>query len=63
MENQVKEAVAKFEALVREQLARNEKIKSQKDFLDFDNLDKIIIGVCGGDGIGPYYHKRISKSS
>ena len=29
MEKQIAEAVAKFEALVREQLARNEKIKSQ----------------------------------
>ena len=41
--NQIKEAVAKFEALVREQLARNEKIKAQKEFVDFDNLDKIVI--------------------
>ncbi|MBR2952762.1 MAG: isocitrate/isopropylmalate dehydrogenase family protein [Clostridia bacterium] len=61
MENQIKEAVAKFEALVREQLARNEKIKSQKDFLDFDNLDKIIIGVCGGDGIGPIITKESAR--
>ena len=30
MENQIKEALAKYEALIREQLARNEKIKSQK---------------------------------
>ena len=55
---QIAEAVAKFEALVREQLARNEKIKSQKEFLDFDNLDKIVIGVCGGDGIGPIITKE-----
>lgn len=61
MENQIKEAVAKFEALVREQLARNEKIKSQKDFLDFDNLDKIVIGVCGGDGIGPIITKESAR--
>ena len=61
MENQIKEAVAKFEALVREQLARNEKIKSQKEFLDFDNLDKIIIGVCGGDGIGPIITKESAR--
>ena len=53
MEKQIADAVAKFEALVREQLARNEKIKAQKEFVDFDNLDKIVIGVCGGDGIGP----------
>ena len=61
MENQIKEAVAKFEALVREQLARNEKIKSQKEFLDFEKLDKIIIGVCGGDGIGPIITKESAR--
>jgi len=46
-------ASEKFEALVREQLLRVEKMKSVKDFVDYDKLDKIIIGVCGGDGIGP----------
>ncbi len=61
MEKQISEAVAKFEALVREQLARNEKIKAQKEFLDFENLDKIIIGVCGGDGIGPIITKESAR--
>lgn len=61
MENQIKEALAKFEALVREQLARNEKIKSQKEFIDFDKLDKIVIGVCGGDGIGPIITKESAR--
>lgn len=61
MEKQISEAIAKFEALVREQLARNEKIKSQKEFVDFDNLDKIIIGVCGGDGIGPIITKESAR--
>lgn len=61
MENQIKEAVAKFEALVREQLARNEKIKATKDFVDFEKLDKIVIGVCGGDGIGPIITKESAR--
>lgn len=61
MEKQISEALAKFEALVREQLARNEKIKATKDFVDFDNLDKIIIGVCGGDGIGPIITKESAR--
>ncbi len=61
MEKQISEAVAKFEALVREQLARNEKIKAQKEFLDFEKLDKIIIGVCGGDGIGPIITKESAR--
>ena len=61
MEKQISEALAKFEALVREQLARNEKIKAQKEFVDFENLDKIIIGVCGGDGIGPIITKESAR--
>ena len=61
MEKQISEALAKFEALLREQLARNEKIKSQKEFVDFEKLDKIIIGVCGGDGIGPIITKESAR--
>lgn len=61
MEQQIKEALDKFEALIREQLARNEKIKSEKEFIDFDKLDKIIIGVCGGDGIGPIITKESAR--
>ena len=52
-EAQVKNAVEKFEALIRAQSDRSDKIKAQGDFIDFKSLDKIIIGVCGGDGIGP----------
>lgn len=61
MENQIKEALAKFETLIREQLDRNEKIKATKDFTDFDNLDKIVIGICGGDGIGPIITKESAR--
>ncbi len=61
MENQIKEALAKYETLIREQLARNEKIKAQKEFVDFEKLDKIIIGVCGGDGIGPIITKESAR--
>lgn len=49
----IKDAVAKFEALLIKQQERAERIKAEKDFVDYDNLDKLIIGVCGGDGIGP----------
>ncbi|MBR3844590.1 MAG: isocitrate/isopropylmalate dehydrogenase family protein [Clostridia bacterium] len=53
MEQKVMEAVSKFEAVVREQLARVERMKQQKDFLDYNTLDTLVIGICGGDGIGP----------
>ena len=61
MEQQIKQALAKYETLIREQLARNEKIKAEKEFVDYDNLDKIIIGVCGGDGIGPIITRESAR--
>ena len=42
-----------FEKLLREQLERVEKMKKDDKPVDFSKLDKIVIGVCGGDGIGP----------
>jgi len=48
-----KEAVEKFAELIKSQLERNERIKAQKEFTDYSKLDKIIIGVAAGDGIGP----------
>ncbi len=49
----INEAVASFEKLLIAQQERAERIKQDKDFVDYDALDKLIIGVCGGDGIGP----------
>lgn len=53
MENKIEAAGQKFEALVRSQLERVQRMKAQKEFIDYSKLDKLIIGVCGGDGIGP----------
>ncbi|MHB1484151.1 MAG: isocitrate/isopropylmalate family dehydrogenase [Saccharofermentanales bacterium] len=50
---QIDEAKEKFGLLMEKQLIRIENMKSQGDFIDFKTLDRIIIGVCGGDGIGP----------
>ena len=47
------ESVDKFAALIEEQLKRVEAMKQQDDFIDYGKLDKIIIGVAAGDGIGP----------
>ncbi len=46
-------AKEKFAALLEEQLKRVEKMNETKVPVDFSKLDKIIIGVAGGDGIGP----------
>lgn len=52
-----KAALLHFEKLLDEQLERAERIKSVKEFTDYSALDKLIIGICGGDGIGPYICK------
>ena len=46
-------ACEKFRKILEDQLVRIEDMKSQGDFVDYASLDKLIIGVCGGDGIGP----------
>ncbi len=61
MEQNIKAAVEKFEQLIRAQQARAERIKADKDFVDYKNLDKLIIGVCGGDGIGPIITKESAR--
>ena len=46
-------AVEQFRTLLCEQIARERKMESEKKVTCYEKLDKIIIGVCGGDGIGP----------
>jgi len=43
-----------FGRLLEEQIARVEQMKTGEEPLDFASLKPIIIGVCGGDGIGPF---------
>ncbi len=49
----IEDAKEKFGVLLEEQLKRVDTMKAQNDFIDYSALDKIIIGVVGGDGIGP----------
>ncbi len=53
MSDKVTIATEKFAELIKKQLARVEKMKQDKEFIDYAKLEKITIGVCGGDGIGP----------
>ncbi|MBO4220732.1 MAG: isocitrate/isopropylmalate dehydrogenase family protein [Clostridia bacterium] len=49
----IEEALKKYEELLRGQLERVERINSSKETTDYSKLDRIVIGICGGDGIGP----------
>ena len=46
-------AVNHFLKLVREQAERVERISKPAEWLDYTQLQKLVIGVIGGDGIGP----------
>ncbi len=58
---QIEAAKAKFGELLMSQLERVEDMKKQGGFVDYAKLDKIVIGVCGGDGIGPAITGQASR--
>lgn len=59
------EAIAKakehFGRLLELQMERMEKIKTAPDWVDYSKLKPIIIGVIGGDGIGPFIAKEARR--
>ncbi|MBQ6885713.1 MAG: isocitrate/isopropylmalate dehydrogenase family protein [Clostridia bacterium] len=61
MEKYISSAVSHFEQLLREQIARQQKMEKDSGAIDYSSLDKIIIGVCGGDGIGPIISAESEK--
>lgn len=51
--NYIEDAKAHFESLLHKQLERLERITKGSQPIDYNKLDKIVIGIIGGDGIGP----------
>jgi isocitrate dehydrogenase (NAD+) len=49
----IERAKEHFGKIVAEQLDRVEKMKAAEDWLDYSKLKPIVIGLVGGDGIGP----------
>ena len=50
----VEKAKEHFGQIVEEQLNRVEELKKAQDWIDYSELKPIIIGIIGGDGIGPF---------
>ncbi len=61
MNNIIEKAKQHFETLVKEQLERVEYMKNAEDWTDYSTLKPIIIGIIGGDGIGPEISKNAKK--
>lgn len=53
MQKTLETACEKFRKILLDQLERVEAMKNQGDFIDYSTLNPIVIGICGGDGIGP----------
>jgi len=54
----IEKAKEHFAKLLTEQLLRVDQIKAGEDWVDYSRLHPLIIGVVGGDGIGPYITKE-----
>ena len=54
-------AVNNIRKILAEQVDRVERISKPVDWIDYSNLDKLVVGVIGGDGIGPIIAKETSR--
>ncbi len=61
MEQYINSAVEQFKTLLTEQIARQQKMEADTSYTDYKTLDKIVIGICGGDGIGPIISRESDR--
>jgi len=54
MDKHIDKATIHFQKLLQDQLARVDRMSAREEQTDFESLDPIIIGIIGGDGIGPF---------
>lgn len=54
----VKLAQEKFGQLIEDEFKRIEKMKAGAEVTDFSKLDKIVVGILPGDGVGPILMKQ-----
>ncbi len=57
----IEKAKSAFGQIIEEQLQRVEEMKKPQEWIDYQKTKPIIIGVIGGDGIGPYIAEESRK--
>jgi len=57
----IEKAKIEFGQIIEEQLQRIEEMKKPHEWIDYENTKPIIIGIIGGDGIGPYIAEESRK--
>ncbi len=53
MNQYIDKAVESFRQLITEQLERQNRMEAGEEVKDFAHMEKLVVGICGGDGIGP----------
>ena len=50
----IEKAKEQFGAVLAQQLERVERLKAEQDWVDYSEVSPIVVGMIGGDGIGPF---------
>jgi isocitrate dehydrogenase (NAD+) len=61
MNKEIEAAKEHFGKLLEEQLERVDQMKKAEDWMDYAKLKPIVIGIVGGDGIGPFITKEAQR--
>ncbi len=61
MQQYIDNAVEQFRTLITQQLERQNRMEAGSQAKDYTKMDKVIIGTCGGDGIGPIITKQAQR--
>jgi len=61
LNKEIEAAKEHFGKLLEEQLERVEQMKQAENWLDYAKLKPIVIGIVGGDGIGPFITKEAQR--
>ena len=61
MDSYVNAAVEQFRRVLEQQIARQRRMEAGSAAVDYTKKDKIVIGVIGGDGIGPILVEQASR--
>jgi isocitrate dehydrogenase (NAD+) len=61
MDEVVEKAKEHFGGIVKSELERVERMKKAEEWVDYKKIKPIVIGIVGGDGIGPYITKESGK--
>ena len=57
----IEKAKIEFGQIIEEQLQRIEEMKKPQEWIDYEKTKPIIIGIIGGDGIGPFIAEESRK--